>query len=151
MGVRNYHYVNSPTFVIMQEYLGRLTIHHYDTYRLDGPDDLMALGFDEDISSAKEMRVKRSAGENPSNYGIVVVVEWADRVSEVIPDEALTINFEHLNSEEIPTSEKEQSKDPLANSIASAAELAEDSSYFRRLTFKGDITIWATVLELLKI
>jgi tRNA threonylcarbamoyladenosine biosynthesis protein TsaE len=69
--------VTSPTFTLVQEYRGRLTLYHIDAYRLKSAAELAALGFDEMIGS-----------------GSVVVVEWADRAPSIIPRDALTIRIE---------------------------------------------------------
>ena len=66
--------VTSPTFTLVHEYPGRLTLYHVDVYRLRGSADLMALGFDE-----------------LTRPDCVVVVEWADRVRGVMPVDALWI------------------------------------------------------------
>ena len=66
--------VTSPTFTLVNEYPGRLTLYHVDVYRLRGPADLMALGFDE-----------------LTRPDSVVVVEWADRVRGVMPVDTLWI------------------------------------------------------------
>jgi tRNA threonylcarbamoyladenosine biosynthesis protein TsaE len=78
LGVREEARVSSPTFVLKQDYQGNLLIHHYDAYRLSGPAEFLAIGFEEDLAS-----------------GAVVVVEWADRVAAVLPEEALRVEFEH--------------------------------------------------------
>jgi tRNA threonylcarbamoyladenosine biosynthesis protein TsaE len=54
--------INSPTFTILKEYEGRLTLYHFDLYRLDEPDELYELGFEDYF---------RGNG--------VCVVEWAER------------------------------------------------------------------------
>lgn len=76
-GVTDLDAVNSPTFVLVNEYAGRVHIHHLDAYRLAGPAELSALGFDEMIDS-----------------GSTVVIEWADRVMSVLPEDCLTITME---------------------------------------------------------
>jgi len=83
--VKDLRQVNSPTFVIVNEYethpLGEkepLRIHHVDTYRLRGGGDLEALGFDELCSTG------------------AVIIEWADRVSDVLPADLLTIYLEPI-------------------------------------------------------
>jgi len=68
--------VTSPTFTLVHEYPGRLHLYHADVYRLRGPADLKALGFDE------WMRPDAA-----------VVVEWADRVAAVMPDDALWVEI----------------------------------------------------------
>ncbi len=69
--------VNSPTFVLIQEYEGRLPVYHFDTYRLKDFDEFLELGADEYFAS-----------------GGVCFVEWADRMEEVLPRDRLTVEFE---------------------------------------------------------
>jgi tRNA threonylcarbamoyladenosine biosynthesis protein TsaE len=57
--------VNSPTFTILKEYAGRLPLYHFDLYRIDDPDELFSLGFEDYLD-----------GEG------VCVVEWAERAAE---------------------------------------------------------------------
>ncbi len=73
-GVDDDRKVNSPTFVLVNEYAGRIPLYHLDAYRLGGETELEALGFDEMI-----------AGE------AAVVVEWADRVRDSLPPDHLHI------------------------------------------------------------
>jgi tRNA threonylcarbamoyladenosine biosynthesis protein TsaE len=54
--------INSPTFTIVKEYAGRLPLYHLDLYRVEEPEELFALGFEEYFG-----------GEG------VAVVEWAER------------------------------------------------------------------------
>ncbi len=62
--------VSSPTFVLLNVYGGgRLTVYHLDAYRVHGADDFEAIGFDELLEQDDA----------------VVVVEWADRVRELLP------------------------------------------------------------------
>lgn len=68
--------VTSPTFTLIHEYPGRLRIFHIDAYRLKSPRELAVLGFD-------EMLARNS----------VVIVEWADKVHELVPPEALWIEI----------------------------------------------------------
>ncbi len=66
--------VTSPTFTLIHEHAGRLTLYHLDAYRLGGASELLALGFD-------ELACADSA----------VVVEWADRVRSAMPQDTLWI------------------------------------------------------------
>ena len=68
--------VNSPTFVLIQEYEGRLPIYHFDTYRLRDMDEFLELGADELMAA-----------------GGICVIEWADRVEDVLPRDALRIEI----------------------------------------------------------
>ncbi len=68
--------VNSPTFVLVNEYAGRLHMYHVDAYRLAGPAELAALGF-EDMCDA----------------GGLVVVEWADKIQDLLPADSLSIEL----------------------------------------------------------
>lgn len=66
--------VNSPTFILMNEHVGRLRLFHVDAYRLGDPDEALAAGlFDE-----------RQAGG-------VTVIEWADRLDGWLPSERLDL------------------------------------------------------------
>jgi tRNA threonylcarbamoyladenosine biosynthesis protein TsaE len=69
--------VNSPTFVLIHEYEGRLPVYHFDTYRLGDIDEFLELGADEYLS-----------GDG------VCFIEWADRMEEALPRDRLTITFE---------------------------------------------------------
>jgi tRNA threonylcarbamoyladenosine biosynthesis protein TsaE len=68
--------VNSPTFVLMNEHVGRLRLYHADAYRLDEPEEALDAGLIED---------RQSDG--------VVVVEWADRLEGWLPAERLEITI----------------------------------------------------------
>ena len=77
LGVDRPDQLTSPTFVIVNEYPGRLTLYHIDAYRLNGPGELEALGADDLLAA-----------------GSVVAIEWADRVESWLPPEALIIRLE---------------------------------------------------------
>jgi len=74
LGVRNPASVNSPTFVLIQEYPARLPIYHFDAYRLKTSREFAELGAEEYF---------RGDG--------VCIVEWADRVPDSMPEERLEI------------------------------------------------------------
>src|SRR6185437_6065550 len=60
LGVRET--INSPTFTLLKEYMGRLPLYHFDLYRIEDPEELFMLGFEDYFG-----------GEG------ACVVEWADR------------------------------------------------------------------------
>ena len=72
-------HITSPTFTIVNEYDGRLRLYHFDVYRVNDPDEIAAIGFDEYIF-----------GDGVS------VIEWANYIEDLIPEESLTINIEKL-------------------------------------------------------
>jgi len=70
--------VTSPTFVLVNEYLGgRMPVYHFDTYRLKDDDDFLNLGPDEYFDSNG-----------------ITFVEWADRVATLLPPDRLEITIE---------------------------------------------------------
>ena len=81
LGISSLH-VTSPTFVLVHEHTGRLRLFHLDAYRLKSGEDLDALGVDEILF-----------GDG------VTVIEWADRVSSILPAERLDIEIELSGTE----------------------------------------------------
>ena len=72
--------VSSPTFTLVHEYEGgRLPAYHFDFYRLDSAQEVLNIAWDDYLDG-----------------GGVVIVEWADRFPELIPDGAKWFNFEIL-------------------------------------------------------
>lgn len=71
--------INSPTFVLIQEYPAAIPLYHFDTYRLRHPSDFPDLG--------------------PEEYfrpDAICFVEWADRVLEWLPEDLLRVEIEIL-------------------------------------------------------
>jgi tRNA threonylcarbamoyladenosine biosynthesis protein TsaE len=66
--------ITSPTFTIIKEYEGELPLYHMDVYRLDGNTD--GVGIEEYFTK-----------------GGVVVIEWADSIKDILPEERLDIKF----------------------------------------------------------
>ena len=94
--------VASPTFVLIHEYDARIPVFHFDTYRLSSPDEFEALGV------ADYWRA-----------GGVCLVEWADRVADLLPLDAWLI---HLTSTS-PTTRHVEIELPDANALANALNL----------------------------
>lgn len=69
--------VVSPTFTILREYRsGRLPLYHFDTYRIEEPEEMNEIGYREYF------------------YGDgVCLVEWADVIPELIPETAVRITI----------------------------------------------------------
>lgn len=70
--------VASPTFAIMNHYPGPLPVYHFDFYRLSGDDEIAELGFEEYLQGAG-----------------ICIVEWAERLHALLPDERLEFLFCH--------------------------------------------------------
>jgi tRNA threonylcarbamoyladenosine biosynthesis protein TsaE len=69
--------ITSPTFNIVNEYdSGRLKLNHFDVYRVNDPDEIYAIGFDDYIFS-----------------DAVSVIEWANYIEEILPKEYLHIHI----------------------------------------------------------
>jgi tRNA threonylcarbamoyladenosine biosynthesis protein TsaE len=74
--------VSSPTFTLVQEYVGHVHLQHVDLYRLEPGREIDELGLDEMVAD-----------------GDVVIVEWADRLGPVdIP--AIRVRIDDLDGDE---------------------------------------------------
>ena len=76
LGIADSRVVNSPTFVLIQEYEARLPIYHFDACRLRTGEEFFDLGVHEYFDG----------------YGICLV-EWADRVEACLPAEYLKVTM----------------------------------------------------------
>lgn len=76
-GLNIHSNITSPTFNIVNEYEGRLKLYHFDVYRVNDPDEIQAIGFDEYIFS-----------------DAVTVIEWSNYIKELIPDEYMKVLIE---------------------------------------------------------
>lgn len=66
--------INSPSFILMAEYAGRLPLFHIDLYRLGDASDVIAGGLIDD---------RQAAG--------VTLVEWPDRMASILPAARLDV------------------------------------------------------------
>ena len=70
--------VTSPTFTILQIYdEGRIPLYHFDVYRIEEPEEMEEIGFDEYIE-----------GDG------VCLIEWAGRIADLLPDNTIVIRIE---------------------------------------------------------
>ncbi len=71
-------HVTSPTFTIVNEYHdGRLPFYHFDVYRIEDSEEMYEIGYEEYFY----------------NDGICLV-EWANLIDDIIPEEAKWITIE---------------------------------------------------------
>jgi len=82
--------VTSPTFTLVHEYLdGRLPIFHFDFYRMDTPEQVLTVGWDDFL-------------DEPG----VVIVEWADLFPDLLPGHTRWFHFDSLPTGERHVMEK---------------------------------------------
>ena len=75
--------ITSPTFNIVKQYdSGRLPLYHFDVYRIGDVDEMYEIGYEEYFF-----------GDG------VCVIEWADLIEEIIPDDAVRIEIEYGEKE----------------------------------------------------
>ncbi len=72
--------VKSSSFVLVNEYHGRLTVHHADLYRLEEPSQVFDLGLEEIAAPG------------------VLIVEWPERAWSELPPEHLLVRLEETEA-----------------------------------------------------
>ncbi len=81
LGVNDY--ITSPTFTLINEYSGRISLYHFDVYRLENAHELDDLGFDDYF------------------YGNgVSVIEWAEKIENTLPKDRMVINIRRGNNDD---------------------------------------------------
>ena len=85
-GAKDCRGVNSPTFVIVNEYIGRLDIYHIDAYRLNSIAEFEMLGFDDFCYT-----------------GSVVLVEWVDKIELALQ----TVDYVRIELSHVGESKRE--------------------------------------------
>ena len=113
--------VTSPTFTIVAEHhSGRMPLYHFDVYRLDSGKDMIDIGCDEYFDG-----------------GGVSVIEWADKVAEILPDRTKCIFMDYVKKDEAAAdgdeAAAEQNEDVADEAEAADGEYGEERVY--RSTF----------------
>lgn len=67
--------VSSPTFALVHEYQGRLTVYHFDMFRVNSWDDLYSTGFFDYLDT-----------------DAVLVIEWSENIEQALPKDCIKIN-----------------------------------------------------------
>jgi tRNA threonylcarbamoyladenosine biosynthesis protein TsaE len=75
--------VNSPTFVLVNEYHGRLPVFHMDLYRLSDAADVVDIGLLDYLARAESG---------------VIIIEWAEKILSLLPAEHLKVDFINLSA-----------------------------------------------------
>ena len=68
--------VNSPSYILINEYEGKIPIYHIDLYRLERLEDIIALGLEDYLE-----------GDG------ICVIEWADRMGELLPESHIQVKI----------------------------------------------------------
>ncbi|MGN1114381.1 MAG: tRNA (adenosine(37)-N6)-threonylcarbamoyltransferase complex ATPase subunit type 1 TsaE [Oscillospiraceae bacterium] len=83
MGMHLGDEVTSPTFSLVNEYAGeKLTLYHFDMYRITSPDDLETTGFYDYMDSES-----------------VLAVEWSENIESELPENVIKINIERTGND----------------------------------------------------
>ena len=111
--------VSSPTFVIVNQYRGRMPVFHIDAYRTESLTELLDIGFDEYVS-----------GDS------VTVIEWSDKLEPLLPPGAIRVRVSGLGDE--PRTIRIDASEPrLYRAIRSRA--SQSLVYPSWVTGKGDV------------
>lgn len=70
--------VSSPTFLLVHEYQGLVPVIHIDLYRLQRPEEAESIGLSDYLTD-----------------DVAVVIEWADRFPQLLPDDRLEVRLAH--------------------------------------------------------
>lgn len=80
LGVEEKYQITSPTFTLINEYPARYKLYHFDVYRIRDYSELDELGCEEYLGMEG-----------------VVVIEWAEKIAEILPAKTIFINFEYVD------------------------------------------------------
>ena len=76
VGIAPDEVVNSPSYILINEYNGEIPIYHIDLYRLENSEEIAELGLSEYIE-----------GDG------ICIIEWAERMSDLLPDTCIKIHI----------------------------------------------------------
>ena len=71
--------VTSPTFALVHRYAGRAPVYHLDLYRLESPDELTNIGWDELLAD-----------------DALILIEWPERAGDRLPTDRVPMSLQHL-------------------------------------------------------
>ncbi|HHU48704.1 MAG: tRNA (adenosine(37)-N6)-threonylcarbamoyltransferase complex ATPase subunit type 1 TsaE [Caldicoprobacterales bacterium] len=97
--------VTSPTFTLMNTYVGRIPVYHFDIYRLSEPEELYDLDYEDYFFGSG-----------------VSIVEWPERLGFLLPEEYLKITIFRLYDE----NSRKIVVEPMGNRFAALEEVLMD-------------------------
>ena len=74
--------VTSPTFALVHEYSGKITLYHFDMYRVETWDDLYSTGFFDCY-----------------RQGAVIACEWSENIENALPESTIRVSIERGDSD----------------------------------------------------
>ncbi|MEO8514383.1 MAG: tRNA (adenosine(37)-N6)-threonylcarbamoyltransferase complex ATPase subunit type 1 TsaE [Ignavibacteria bacterium] len=85
MGLDVKQMVNSPTFIIVNEYSSQKFryIYHFDLYRMKSEDEVLAIGFEEYL-----------------NNDSIAFIEWPEHIERLLPPETIKVHISHTVEDE---------------------------------------------------
>lgn len=72
--------VTSPTYTIVNEYHDEVAVFHFDVYRINSSEEMLDIGFDDYLDQEA-----------------VIIIEWADRIKDIIPLDAIWIDIKYTD------------------------------------------------------
>ena len=93
VGIAPGEVVNSPSYILINEYKGTLPIYHIDLYRLENSEEIAELGLSEYIE-----------GDG------ICIIEWAERMTDALPDTCIQI---HITLGDANVSHGSETREPI--------------------------------------
>lgn len=81
--------ITSPTFVLLKVYPGKIgdkkiELVHIDAYRVESIEDIKSVGIEDYLD----------------RQDVVLVIEWAEKIQEILPENVININFKQASENE---------------------------------------------------
>lgn len=81
LGIKSH--VTSPTFTIVKDYIGdKFRLHHFDVFRMNDSEEFLDIG-----------------GMEMLDDGSISIIEWADIINDVLPEDTIYIKLEYAENE----------------------------------------------------
>ena len=118
VGIASDEVVNSPSYILINEYNGEIPIYHIDLYRLEDSEEIAELGLSEYIESDG-----------------ICIIEWAERMSDLLPDTCIQI---HITLADTNASHDGDDCEPILKSLED--EVDEEDKVIRHIDIQYPIS-----------